>query len=245
MPLANAIGKCHASAETSVPIRSCWLEATSSGLPGNAARACLAWLACLYPLLTYYSDSCSAWILRCCLFQSHRKISKFHMDWRWLEVHGDLVDEKGEEVGLIRLRRTTGNSVVSNLKVPGSTTWGNPNEAIGWWRDQWHPGAPTFHPEESPSVEPPNLSHSKLLSDGFCFQLEQKPGVCMSESFSSTRQVVARSLGWFGPRHSPFSRGSSSELLNQRWTASFFFGVNGLKQHVHLSQVELQGAGRL
>ena len=38
----NAIGKCHASAETSVPIRSCWLEATSSGLPGNAARACLA-----------------------------------------------------------------------------------------------------------------------------------------------------------------------------------------------------------
>ncbi|CAL1153653.1 unnamed protein product [Cladocopium goreaui] len=47
-------------------------------------------------------------------------------------VHGDLVDEKGEEVGLIRLRRTTGNSVVSNLKVPGSTTWGNPNEAIGW-----------------------------------------------------------------------------------------------------------------
>ena len=176
---------------------------------------------------------------------SHRQISKFHMDWRWLEVHGDLVDEKGEEVGLIRLRRTTGNSVVSNLKVPGSTTWGNPNEAIGWWRDQWHPGAPTFHPEESPSVEPPNLSHSKLLSDGFCFQLEQKPGVCMSESFSSTRQVVARSLGWVGPRHSPFSRGSSSELLNQRWTASFFFGVNGLKQHVHLSQVELQGAGRL
>lgn len=47
-------------------------------------------------------------------------------------VHGDLVDEKGEAVGLIRLRRTNGKSVVSNLKLPGSTTWGNPNEAIAW-----------------------------------------------------------------------------------------------------------------
>ena len=98
---------------------------------------------------------------------------------------------------------------------------------------------------ESFSWSPKSFTLKALKSDGFCFQLEQKPGVCMSESFSSTRQVVDRSLGWFGPRHSPFSRGSSSELLNQRWTASFFFGVNGLKQHVHLSQVELQGAGRL
>jgi len=49
-----------------------------------------------------------------------------------LKVHGDLVDEKGEAIGLIRLRRTNGKSVVSNLKLPGSTTWGNPNEAIAW-----------------------------------------------------------------------------------------------------------------
>lgn len=46
-------------------------------------------------------------------------------------VHGDLVDEKGEAVGRIRLRRTNGNSVVSNVKLKGSTTW-NENEAIGW-----------------------------------------------------------------------------------------------------------------
>lgn len=47
------------------------------------------------------------------------------------QVHGDLVDEKGEAVGRIRLRRTNGNSVVSNVKLKGSTTW-NENEAIGW-----------------------------------------------------------------------------------------------------------------
>ena len=48
-------------------------------------------------------------------------------------VHGDLVDEKWEPVGLIRLRRTNGKSVVSNLKVPGSKPWGHPNEAIRWY----------------------------------------------------------------------------------------------------------------
>ena len=46
------------------------------------------------------------------------------------------MDEKGEAVGLLRLRRTNGKSVVSNLKLPGRTTWGNPNEAIAWWSSQ-------------------------------------------------------------------------------------------------------------
>ena len=48
------------------------------------------------------------------------------------QVFGDLIDQDDRPVGLIRLRRTPGKSVVSYIKPPGATEWGNPNEAIGW-----------------------------------------------------------------------------------------------------------------
>ncbi|CAJ1409176.1 unnamed protein product [Effrenium voratum] len=47
-------------------------------------------------------------------------------------VKGQLLDQHGKEVGLIRLRRSAGKSVVSNLRPVGEADWGNPNEAIGW-----------------------------------------------------------------------------------------------------------------
>ncbi|CAE7250983.1 unnamed protein product [Symbiodinium pilosum] len=63
-------------------------------------------------------------------FAGRRCTSTLRLVGDWAE--GQLIDQKGQSTGTIRLQRGEGNSVLSYVRELGSSNWSNPNEAIGW-----------------------------------------------------------------------------------------------------------------